>query len=299
MRETVVGSASSASNVHEATNDNTNPYRNMVMDAMRMNEVYRAFGAPRYTGPKRRQSGPSDQLTDQANHSHPIISFEIQRRIEFSGTGVPCTRSHHSVTQSFSLFSPATPSLSSDLQFPAISSLRTTTEMLIHWFKAKLPRGFNRFRLLIWPVKGRDPRRLPKLFVDWGPDRSSGWTGQVKAKDRDHEQKKDNLRPLQASRCSPVPIRNRDSRSYATVLRQEFQRNLLDIEDKAGRGKETSIAQHECLKWLDSKKPNSVVYICFGSMAHFIASQLKEIATDLEASGHQFIWVVRRNKKSQ
>ncbi|KAL3567310.1 hypothetical protein D5086_029961 [Populus alba] len=73
-----------------------------------------------------------------------------------------------------------------------------------------------------------------------------------------HEQKKDNLRPLQSSRCSPVPIRNRDSRSYATVLRQEFQRNLLDIEDKAGRGKEASIAQHECSKWLDSKKPNSV-----------------------------------------
>jgi hypothetical protein len=27
-----------------------------------------------------------------------------------------------------------------------------------------------------------------------------------------------------------------------------------DIEDKAGRGKEASISQHECLKWLDSKK---------------------------------------------
>jgi len=34
----VVGSTSSASNVHEAVNDNTNPYRNMVMDAMRMNQ---------------------------------------------------------------------------------------------------------------------------------------------------------------------------------------------------------------------------------------------------------------------
>ncbi|KAJ6932250.1 mediator of RNA polymerase II transcription subunit 15a-like [Populus alba x Populus x berolinensis] len=31
-----------------------------------------------------------------------------------------------------------------------------------------------------------------------------------------------------------------------------------DIEDKAGRGKEASIAKHECSKWLDSKKPNSV-----------------------------------------
>jgi len=34
----MVGSTSSASNMHEATNDNTNPYRNMVMDAMRMNQ---------------------------------------------------------------------------------------------------------------------------------------------------------------------------------------------------------------------------------------------------------------------
>jgi hypothetical protein len=49
-----------------------------------------------------------------------------------------------------------------------------------------------------------------------------------------------------------------------------------DIEDKAGQGKEASIAQHECLKGLDSKKPNSVVYICFGSMANLIASQQNE-----------------------
>jgi hypothetical protein len=39
MEETVVGSTSSASNVHETTNDNTNPYTNMVMDAMRMNQA--------------------------------------------------------------------------------------------------------------------------------------------------------------------------------------------------------------------------------------------------------------------
>jgi len=36
--ERVVGSTSSASNVHEVVNDNGNPYRNMVMDAMRMNQ---------------------------------------------------------------------------------------------------------------------------------------------------------------------------------------------------------------------------------------------------------------------
>jgi len=34
----MVGSISSASNVHEVVNDNNNPYRTIVMDAMRMNQ---------------------------------------------------------------------------------------------------------------------------------------------------------------------------------------------------------------------------------------------------------------------
>ena len=36
--ERMVGSTSSASNVHGVVNDNSNPYRNMVIDAMRMNQ---------------------------------------------------------------------------------------------------------------------------------------------------------------------------------------------------------------------------------------------------------------------
>ena len=38
MVERVVGSTSSPSNVHYVVNDNSNPYINMIMDAMRMNE---------------------------------------------------------------------------------------------------------------------------------------------------------------------------------------------------------------------------------------------------------------------
>lgn len=64
-------------------------------------------------------------------------------------------------------------------------------------------------------------------------------------------------------------------------------------EEKAERGKKASIDEHECLKWLDSKRPNSVVYVCFGSLSNFPASQLREIAIGLEASGQEFIWVVR------
>jgi hypothetical protein len=38
------------------------------------------------------------------------------------------------------------------------------------------------------------------------------------------------------------------------------------------------------------------IYICFGSMANFSNSQLMEIAMGLEASGQQFIWVVRKGE---
>ncbi|XP_044488728.1 scopoletin glucosyltransferase-like [Mangifera indica] len=72
-----------------------------------------------------------------------------------------------------------------------------------------------------------------------------------------------------------------------------------NVEDKALRGKQASIDEHECLKWLNSKKPNSVIYVCFGSLANFSSAQLMELALGLEASGQQFIWVVRKNKNAE
>ncbi|XP_010526965.1 PREDICTED: UDP-glucosyl transferase 73B2-like [Tarenaya hassleriana] len=67
------------------------------------------------------------------------------------------------------------------------------------------------------------------------------------------------------------------------------------FEEKAERGKKASIDEHECLKWLDSKEPESVIYVSFGSMAKFTNEQLKEIAAGLEGSGQDFIWVVMKN----
>ena len=72
-----------------------------------------------------------------------------------------------------------------------------------------------------------------------------------------------------------------------------------DTKDKAQRGTEASIDEQECLKWLATKKPNSVFYICFGSISNFSDSQLMEIAVGLEASGQQFIWVVRKGKNEK
>ncbi|XVF67218.1 hypothetical protein PTKIN_Ptkin10aG0102400 [Pterospermum kingtungense] len=51
--------------------------------------------------------------------------------------------------------------------------------------------------------------------------------------------------------------------------------------------------QPECLKWLDSKEPNSVVYVNFGSVAVMTPEQLIEFAWGLADSKHQFLWIIR------
>ncbi|KAF6151517.1 hypothetical protein GIB67_016329 [Kingdonia uniflora] len=70
-----------------------------------------------------------------------------------------------------------------------------------------------------------------------------------------------------------------------------------NIIDKAQRGKKSTIDEHCCLNWLDSKKPSSVIYVSFGSMSRFCTAQLFEIAIGLEASKVPFIWVARKSKK--
>ncbi|KAK7324064.1 hypothetical protein VNO77_27583 [Canavalia gladiata] len=50
----------------------------------------------------------------------------------------------------------------------------------------------------------------------------------------------------------------------------------------------------ECLNWLDEQQNESVVYISFGSLCRFPDEQLSEIACGIEASGHKFVWVVRK-----
>ncbi|OVA19027.1 UDP-glucuronosyl/UDP-glucosyltransferase [Macleaya cordata] len=72
-----------------------------------------------------------------------------------------------------------------------------------------------------------------------------------------------------------------------------------DTIDKAQRGKKASIDEHHVLNWLDSKEPNSVIYVCFGSASRISGAQLLEIAMGLEDSGFSFVWVIRTIKKEE
>ncbi|XP_058114252.1 UDP-glycosyltransferase 73C12-like [Magnolia sinica] len=66
-----------------------------------------------------------------------------------------------------------------------------------------------------------------------------------------------------------------------------------EMSDKAARGNKASINEHECLSWLNSRKPKSVVYVCFGSQCRHSPSQLIQIGLGLEASNQPFVWVIR------
>lgn len=49
----------------------------------------------------------------------------------------------------------------------------------------------------------------------------------------------------------------------------------------------------ECIKWLDTKEPNSVVYVNFGSITVMTAQQMIEFAFGLANSKHTFLWIIR------
>ncbi|XWS43519.1 hypothetical protein CRYUN_Cryun16bG0110800 [Craigia yunnanensis] len=68
-----------------------------------------------------------------------------------------------------------------------------------------------------------------------------------------------------------------------------------DELDKAQRGNKASINEQQCLKWLDSQEPSSVIYACLGSISSRRPPQLIELGLGLEASNKPFIWVIRGN----
>ncbi|KAK2983015.1 hypothetical protein RJ640_012890 [Escallonia rubra] len=51
--------------------------------------------------------------------------------------------------------------------------------------------------------------------------------------------------------------------------------------------------EHVCLEWLNSKGPNSVVYVNFGSITVVTPQQLLEFALGLANSNQSFLWIIR------
>ncbi|XP_034913908.1 UDP-glycosyltransferase 73D1 [Populus alba] len=67
--------------------------------------------------------------------------------------------------------------------------------------------------------------------------------------------------------------------------------------DMFERGNKASIGKTQCLEWLDSMEPGSVIYACLGSLCRLVPSQLIELGLGLEASNKPFIWVVKTGER--
>lgn len=71
---------------------------------------------------------------------------------------------------------------------------------------------------------------------------------------------------------------------------------LLDQTQKdylASIGSNLWKEETECLQWLDSKDPNSVVYVNFGSITVMNPQQLVEFSWGLANSKKNFLWIIR------
>ncbi|XP_010498707.1 PREDICTED: UDP-glycosyltransferase 85A5-like [Camelina sativa] len=68
----------------------------------------------------------------------------------------------------------------------------------------------------------------------------------------------------------------------------------MDKDSETGK-METNLwrEDRECLDWLDTKSPNSVIYVNFGSITVMSAKHLVEFAWGLAATKKDFLWVIR------
>lgn len=94
-------------------------------------------------------------------------------------------------------------------------------------------------------------------------------------------------------------------RVYLDHMKRKFQDDRVwavgpvlpsddDFKGAANRGGSSSVPCHDVLTWLDSRKDQSVVYVCFGSRTALTCKQMDELAAALEKSGVHFIWCVRQ-----
>jgi flavonol-3-O-L-rhamnoside-7-O-glucosyltransferase len=67
--------------------------------------------------------------------------------------------------------------------------------------------------------------------------------------------------------------------------------------DTKERGNKSTVDADRCIEWLNSKKPNSVIYVSFGSTGSFAPKQLKELGLGLLESLWSFVWVIKDVEK--
>nr|GEW64683.1 UDP-glycosyltransferase 85C2-like [Tanacetum cinerariifolium] len=81
-----------------------------------------------------------------------------------------------------------------------------------------------------------------------------------------------------------------------TVAPMQLLLNQISKQRKeAGMSYSLWKEETECFQWLDSKEPNSVIYVNYGSHTVMSLEDLTEFAWGLANSNHYFLWIIRSN----
>ncbi|XP_058193047.1 7-deoxyloganetin glucosyltransferase-like [Rhododendron vialii] len=80
---------------------------------------------------------------------------------------------------------------------------------------------------------------------------------------------------------------------YSIGPLQFLLNELLKKDNSESIGYNMWKEESECLKWLDSKEPGSVIYVNFGSIAPLTPVQVEELGWGLVNSHHNFLWIIR------
>ncbi|XP_010504073.2 PREDICTED: LOW QUALITY PROTEIN: UDP-glycosyltransferase 73D1 [Camelina sativa] len=71
---------------------------------------------------------------------------------------------------------------------------------------------------------------------------------------------------------------------------------MADLFDR-GNNDNVAISETECVQFLDSMRPRSVLYVCLGSLCRLIPNPLIELGLGLEESRKPFIWVIKTEER--
>ncbi|XP_022963843.1 7-deoxyloganetin glucosyltransferase-like isoform X2 [Cucurbita moschata] len=82
-------------------------------------------------------------------------------------------------------------------------------------------------------------------------------------------------------------------RSIHTIGPLHLLANQIEDQSLRALGSNLWVEEPECIEWLNSKEPNSIVYVNFGSITVMTTEQLIEFAWGLAYSRKPFLWITR------
>uniref|UniRef100_M8CPR3 Glycosyltransferase n=1 Tax=Aegilops tauschii TaxID=37682 RepID=M8CPR3_AEGTA len=175
----------------------------------------------------------------------------------------------------------------------------------------------------IVPLKGAEQLRnghLDDTVLDWVPGmpkdiRLRDFPSLIRTTDPDDAMLKMLLRSMACHRTTPSAvifhtfdeIDREAMAAMSTILPPIYAVGPLPLllDQVAGNGSDSAVdtlesnlsrENHACLEWLNGKRPNSVLYVSFGSVATLKSDQLVEFAWGLANSKKDFLWVIRNDQ---